>query len=252
MAVAAGARKRPGNPRRGRDTVFNALGFDAHRGCVVLPDWLLPPARATADGREIPTQKTSGKASWPRCRCPPWARLPYALPLHGAAASLAPRRGAALTADGAVLQNAGDVRARVRRQAGEITSFVHWETGREFAAGPMNAPAGLYKDVPRLFDAWDIDSNYRECGFVTPAVRVHGRPDCRRRASRAVPCTWTRTHAAAPPSAQTISVQVGGRRVVTFDTTVDWHELHRLLKVELPRGRAVRAKALQRDASSAI
>ncbi len=42
---------------------------------------------------------------------------------------------------------------------GEVVSFVLKTSGREFAAEPMNR-FHLYKDVPRLFDAWDIDSNY--------------------------------------------------------------------------------------------
>lgn len=40
-----------------------------------------------------------------------------------------------------------------------MISFVLKESGREFAADAMNR-FHLYKDVPRLFDAWDIDSNY--------------------------------------------------------------------------------------------
>ena len=42
---------------------------------------------------------------------------------------------------------------------GEVISFVLKSSGREFAAEPMNR-FRLYKDVARLFDAWDIDSNY--------------------------------------------------------------------------------------------
>ena len=43
----------------------------------------------------------------------------------------------------------------------EITSYVLKESGREFARTPMNH-FRLFKDVPRKFDAWDIDSNYAE------------------------------------------------------------------------------------------
>ena len=42
-----------------------------------------------------------------------------------------------------------------------MTSFVLKESGREFAADALNR-FHFYKDVPRMFDAWDIDSNYRE------------------------------------------------------------------------------------------
>ena len=47
----------------------------------------------------------------------------------------------------------------VVNEKGEIVSFILKESGREFAADAMNR-FHLYKDVPRLFDAWDIDSNY--------------------------------------------------------------------------------------------
>lgn len=96
------------------------------------------------------------------------------------------------------------------------------------AAGPMNA-LRMYKDVPRLFDAWDIDSNYRECGFETPVVESMA-VDCAQGLTASL--TWT-GRVGASAIRQTISVQVGSP-VVTFDTTVDWHELHRLLKVAFP------------------
>ena len=44
-----------------------------------------------------------------------------------------------------------------------MTSFVLKESGREFAADALNC-FHFYKDVPRMFDAWDIDSNYRGAG----------------------------------------------------------------------------------------
>ena len=56
---------------------------------------------------------------------------------------------------------------------GEMTSFVLLESGREFAAGPMNRLL-LYKDVPRVFDAWDIDSNYEQQPRERPLHRHSG------------------------------------------------------------------------------
>lgn len=50
------------------------------------------------------------------------------------------------------------IAAEINRN-GEVTSFVLKGSGREFAASPMNR-FRMYKDVPRMFDAWDIDSNY--------------------------------------------------------------------------------------------
>ena len=61
--------------------------------------------------------------------------------------------------DGIVLENS-QVHVKINKK-GEVTSFVLKESGREFAADALNC-FHFYKDVPRMFDAWDIDSNYRE------------------------------------------------------------------------------------------
>jgi alpha-mannosidase len=107
---------------------------------------------------------------------------------------------------------------------GRIVSFRTSE-GRELAGAPMNE-LHLYKDVPRLFDAWDIDSNYIEqeipltgdaelsiaCAEgLTAAVRI------RRRIGNS-------------SFEQVISLKAH-ENTVKFDTTADWHELHRLLNV---------------------
>jgi alpha-mannosidase len=65
--------------------------------------------------------------------------------------------GVSATDAGFVLENAL-VKAVVNKR-GEVTSFVLKESGREFAAGAMNR-FRLFKDVPRRWDGWDIDSNY--------------------------------------------------------------------------------------------
>ena len=111
---------------------------------------------------------------------------------------------------------------------GEVTSFIDKRSGREFAAGPMNRLL-MYKDVPRKFDAWDIDSNYilqpvplEEA--VTVTIREAG-------GLRAV------VHVERPVLhslfVQDIILTAGSRRL-DFSTHMDWHELHRLLKVEFP------------------
>ena len=85
------------------------------------------------------------------------------------------------------------------------------------AGAPMNALC-MYKDVPRLFDAWDIDSNYREqeC-FFSEAGSME--VTCARGLTASV--TWEGTIGRSTLR-QTISVSVGSP-VVTFDTTIQWH-----------------------------
>ena len=62
------------------------------------------------------------------------------------------------TCDGGFTMENSQVKA-VINEKGEVISFVLKGSGREFAADAMNR-FHLYKDVPRMFDAWDIDSNY--------------------------------------------------------------------------------------------
>ncbi len=141
---------------------------------------------------------------------------------------LAPEQAVKVTADenGVILQNS-KVKA-VFDQNGELVSFVLLESGREFAAGSMNRLL-LYKDVPRVFDAWDIDSPYEqqfvESGRCTGIRVVEENPyRCAVEISREIGnSTLT----------QIVSLESGSIRV-EFDTTVQWNELHRLLKVSFP------------------
>lgn len=217
-SVADGARKALANGEG--YTVFNSLSF-ARKGIVVLPDCFASGAR-TADGREIPTQKTAEGvlAEVPAPALGAVTLYPCTVSAPGPAAR------AALTDDGAVLENA-HVRAAFNAR-GEIVSFVDKATGREFAAGPMNRLLA-FKDVPRLFDAWDVDSNYELSPLaldepVTLTVRQAEGPRAVLHLERKI------LHSAF---AQDIVLAADGRRV-DFVTTVDWHELHRLLKVEFP------------------
>ena len=112
---------------------------------------------------------------------------------------------------------------------GEISACTD-AAGNPRIGGPINA-LRLYRDIPRKYDAWDIDSMYAEdpvaqdekgeisCVEATPwraAVRV----------ARAVGHSrWE----------QVISLTADSARI-DFDTRVDWRERHRLLKAEFPTG----------------
>lgn len=128
--------------------------------------------------------------------------------------------------DSTILENSR-VKA-VFDSSGELISFVLLESGREFAAGRMNRLL-LYKDVPRAFDAWDIDSHYEqqylESGYCTGVRIVEENPyRCAIEIRRKIGSSFF---------SQIVSLESGSCRVV-FDTTVEWHELHRLLKVSFP------------------
>jgi alpha-mannosidase len=111
---------------------------------------------------------------------------------------------------------------------GEIVSWVDKETGAELAKAPMNS-FRMYKDVPRAFDAWDIDSTYEFLPVALPAkaeleVVTQGALDAVLRLRR-------RLHDSA--LTQEITLRHGSRRL-EFRCRIDWREKHKLLKVNFP------------------
>ena len=200
-------------------TVFNSLSF-ARTGLVPLPEAFSCGA-VTAEGQEVPVQRTPegllGQVTVPSCGAV--SLTPRAVPAGGNASAAA--------REGCVILENDAVRA-ILNNRGEVVSFRDRATDREYAAGAMNRFL-LFKDVPRKFDAWDIDSNYvlqpvpleepvqlsiREAGGLRAVVRVSRR-------------------LAHSTLEQDIILASGSRRL-DFVTRVDWHELHRLLKVAFP------------------
>lgn len=110
----------------------------------------------------------------------------------------------------------------------EVTSFILKENGKEFAKTPMNR-FRMFKDVPRKFDAWDIDSNYvfqETEGAFDVQVKIgasHG----------AMAVLEVQGRIGSSSYRQTISLEAGARRL-EFDTEIDWRERHRLLKASFP------------------
>jgi alpha-mannosidase len=112
---------------------------------------------------------------------------------------------------------------------GEISSILDKQNGREVTAGLCNA-FKMYKDVPVWFDAWDIDAEYKENPVALPeqaeltllaAGPLVGQLQLTRKLSDLSELT------------QTISLRRGSRRI-DFETTVNWQESHKLLKVAFP------------------
>ena len=201
-------------------TVWNSLSFD-RKALIDLPEAFAKGAQ-TLEGEAVPVQKTEDGV-----------KAVVEIPSCGAV-SLVPGSGAesakaAVTVeekeDGYVMENS-QIRASVNKR-GEVVSFVLKESGREFAAEPMNR-FRLYKDVPRLFDAWDIDSNYilQEVEGVTQ-VSVEKIADG---LEGVVKVTGRLSESSF---VQYIRLAADSRRLV-FDTEVDWNELHRLLKASFP------------------
>jgi len=201
-------------------TVFNSLSFD-RTGLVYLPDEYAAGA-VTTDGEAVPTQKTENGVL-----------AHVTVPSMGAVSLLPASESveaeiscAELTETGAVLEN--EIVRAVLNERGEVVSFIDKETGREFADGAMNRLL-MYKDVPRLFDAWDIDSNYilQPVELNEPVTLTVKEAEGLRAVIHMERKLLNSTFS------QDIVLEAGSRRL-DFVTTVDWNELHRLLKVAFP------------------
>ncbi len=199
--------------------VFNSLSFE-RSGLVSLPE-VFAEGAVTVDGTDVPVQRTEegllGMVHVPACG---------AVSLQPKAVQ--PKNAVRAWKDGEniILENE-TVRAVVSSR-GEVTSFMDKQSGREFAAGPMNRLL-MYKDVPRKFDAWDIDSNYilQPVALdepVTVTVREAGGLRASVHISRSVQHSFFE---------QDIILTAGSHRL-DFVTHMKWQELHRLLKVEFP------------------
>ncbi len=200
--------------------VFNSLSFPREE--VVLLPGEFKQGAATRDGEVLLTQETKEGLL---------ALVP--MPSMGAI-GLQPAKEspafdgvkARVSASGASLENE-HIKVKLNKR-GEVTSFFDKASQREFADGAMNRFL-MYKDVPRLFDAWDIDSNYelQEVPLkeaVTLSLIQEGGLRAIIRLERAIHnSTLT----------QDIVLDHGSRRL-DFVTKVDWHETHRLLKVAFP------------------
>ena len=200
-------------------TVFNSLSF-GRRGLAALPEAFAEGA-VTAEGQEVPVQRTGdGLLGWVK------------VPACGAV-SLRPGRvkpetpvSARALDDGTVLEN--EMVRAVINSRGEVVSFTDRSSGREFAAGPMNRLL-FYKDVPRMYDAWDIDSNY-----ILQPVALEEPAEVRITETKGLRAVVHVSRRIGDSSFEQDLVLTAGSRRLDFVTRVDWRELHRLLKAEFP------------------
>lgn len=202
-------------------TVANSLGFE-YEALTELPESFACGAK-TKEGEAVPVQTMDGKV-YGLVKMPSYGMvsvLPAPENVKGA-----DEASAVCAKDSFVLEN-GQVKAVVN-SCGEVVSFVLKDSGREFAAEPMNR-FHLYKDVPRFFDAWDIDSNYIE-QEITAAEDVKTEIVLEGGLRAALKVTGRISNSAFT---QIIRLDAGSRRL-EFETDIDWKELHRLLKVGFP------------------
>ena len=196
-------------------TVFNSLSFP-RKMLVELPDAFANGAK-TVDGTAVPVQKIGDvvKASVEVPSCGAVSLVPAEGQVEEKAVTVA-------SCDGGFTMENSQIKAVVNEK-GEVISFVLKESGREFAADAMNR-FHLYKDVPRLFDAWDIDSNYIDQEIeAAKNVTVSMEADGLEGVLKVTNSTFT----------QYIRLAADSRRI-EFETEIDWKEMHRLLKAGFP------------------
>jgi alpha-mannosidase len=233
LAVTAAATAAlAGSPQERSVAVFNSLSWE-RSALVPMPGVF--ESVTDADGRELPAQMVDG-ASWVEVRVPScgWTTVsPGGAEQARArtARSPAPRPRAF---DGASLLRAGKRLLENERigvtfnDRGEITGIHDKEAGAELSDGICNQFA-MYRDVPTCFDAWDIDSMYAAVPVDLPEkatveILDQGPLVARLRISRRINESVL---------AQIVSLRRGSRRV-DFQTTVEWRESHKLLKVRFP------------------
>ncbi|HEX6489099.1 MAG TPA: glycoside hydrolase family 38 C-terminal domain-containing protein [Candidatus Dormibacteraeota bacterium] len=112
---------------------------------------------------------------------------------------------------------------------GRLTSVFDREHGREvLAAGERGNVLRLHRDEPALWDAWDLDITYEDSFEELPApqsVRVTG-------AGLRGAVEMTRAFSASSLTQRLVLDH--GSRVLRFETEVDWHEKHKVLRAYFP------------------
>lgn len=224
MRVLAGSREEKMNPSGEGEAVavWNSLSFE-RTGLVTLPEDFRKGA-VSSSGDRIPVfiQREGLKAA---VTVPPcgWITLYPAeeqIEEEGMPATVLEEEH-----DGYRMENAY-VSARIDRK-GQMVSCILKSSGRQMAAAPMNR-LRLFRDIPRHFDAWDIDEDYQE-------QELEGAFDQRTEVvSRGLEAVLKVEGKIGGSSyVQYIRLEAEGKRI-DFETHIEWKELHRLLKVSFP------------------
>lgn len=150
------------------------------------------------------------------------------VPPLGIAESATPRPSSAVLADddGYVLRN-DMVELRIDRN-GAFPSLIDLRSGRDlFGPGHPGNVFHLHQDIPTDWDAWDVDEHYRQLLLETP--RASALEQC--------PDTGSAVRVVRQFGSSTIRQTIrlnNDRPAVDIETTVDWHEQQKLLKLAFP------------------
>ncbi|WP_225826585.1 alpha-mannosidase [Streptomyces naphthomycinicus] len=151
----------------------------------------------------------------------------YGVPAGGAAGratadgtALAPREDGGFTLDNGLLRITVDARGLV------VSAYDPAADRETVAPGTAANLLQLHPDFPNMWDAWDVDSFYRNTVTdLTDAESVTAGED-------GASVRITRSFGASRVT-QVLSLPPGERRLL-IDTEVDWHETEKFLKLAFP------------------
>jgi alpha-mannosidase len=132
------------------------------------------------------------------------------------------------TADGATVLDNGVIRAVVDAR-GHLVSLVAHADGRD--AIPAGQPANvlrLHRDLPNLWDAWDLDQHYQRT--VTELLEVDER---RVRPTDQEATVITVRHVGESTIEQRIILRAGAA-ALEIENRIDWREREKILKLAMP------------------
>lgn len=215
--MAAASQAKLVAPDKNAVTLFNSLSWN-REAVVELPATFR--GAVTADGTPVELQKSGGKTYGWVCDIPACGWL---------SVEKAASRPAGISALSVSTRHLENELIRITlNDAAELVSILDKESGREFAAGACNQFA-LYRDVPNSFDAWDICSMYelQPVPLKSKArIKVHAEGPL-------FVSLLVQKLIGTSALSQEIILRKGSKRL-DFRTVVDWHESHKLLKVNFP------------------
>ena len=196
-------------------TVSNSLSFE-RTAVVALPAGF---NGAQAGGKALPVQKLGDDLI--ALVCVPACGSVTVTP--GEAVSLSNGAFAKAEADGAVLENRF-IKVTFNDK-GAVSSIINKADGSELTRGLCN-DMKMYKDIPSEWEAWDVDTSYE----LMP-VELSEKASFELVSDGPVKAVVKITRKLNNSELTQLAILTADSKRVDFDTTVEWHELHKMLKV---------------------
>jgi len=219
---------RPGHPL----VVFNSLGWERSGPVLISENATKRLKVADADGRPMLVQKTrAGWLFWAE-NVPAYGYKTFWHDEGTAVATTAP--------EGEPKATNRSLENRFYRieldKAGEIRRIFDKQAGRDVLAdGETGNQLRLFEDIPHNWDAWEIDADYRDKMWP---VRDAQKTEVVEHGPLRVALRIQRRFGQSRLT-QTVVLWANSRRI-DFETEIDWHENHKMLKAAFPL--AVRAR----------